>query len=83
MKKLYAKVKGSTADEMLVEVPSGIVAQIRVAIGAGLRWDMSYGEWVRRIGLLKPAFKYELEPLVSEGYAPSDRGNVMLEFWYE
>jgi len=44
---------------------------------------MSYGEWVRRIGLLKPAFKYELEPLVSEGYAPSDRGNVMLEFWYE
>jgi len=37
MKKLYAKVKGSAADEILVEVPSGIVAQIRVAIGAGLR----------------------------------------------
>jgi len=37
MKKLYAKVKGTDADEILVEVPSGIVAQIRVAIGAGLR----------------------------------------------
>jgi hypothetical protein len=83
MKKLYAKVKGSVADEMLVEVPSGIVAQIRVAIGVGLKWDMSYGEWVRRIALLKPAFKHELTPLVEDGYAPSERGTIMLEFWYE